>query len=102
MDQQTETPPSNAEKKEKDATEVATNPVATTNGHNTANGVFKDERGDLSYGEPADSSDEGAGHTKAEDQDEASRLKALTTDVRNQDDLERDIGRQVRQTSVNL
>lgn len=28
--------------------------------------------------------------------DEASRLRALATDVRDQDDLERDIGRQVR------
>ena len=31
-----------------------------------------------------------------EGEDEASRLRALATDVRNQDDLERDIGRQVR------
>lgn len=29
-------------------------------------------------------------------QDEASRLRALAADVRDQDDLERDIGRQVR------
>ena len=30
-----------------------------------------------------------------EGEDEANRLRALATDVRNQDDLERDIGRQV-------
>lgn len=30
-----------------------------------------------------------------EDTDEVSRLKGLATDVRDQDDLERDIGRQV-------
>lgn len=29
-------------------------------------------------------------------EDEASRLRALATDVRDQDDLERDVGRQVR------
>lgn len=31
-------------------------------------------------------------------EDEASRLRALATDVRDQDDLERDIGRQVCQS----
>lgn len=31
-----------------------------------------------------------------EDEDELSRLKALATDVREQVDLERDVGRQVR------
>ena len=33
-----------------------------------------------------------------EDEDELSRLRALATDVREQDDLERDVGRQVRDT----
>lgn len=36
-----------------------------------------------------------------EDEDELSRLKALTTDVREQVDLERDVGRQVR-CSINF
>ena len=35
------------------------------------------------------------GQTNVEGEDEATRLRALATDVRNQDDLERDIGRQV-------
>lgn len=34
-------------------------------------------------------------HTQFEEEDELSRLKALATDVREQDDLERDVGRQV-------
>lgn len=36
-----------------------------------------------------------SGQTNVEGEDEATRLRALATDVRNQDDLERDIGRQV-------
>ena len=36
------------------------------------------------------------GNIDLQGEDEASRLKALATDVRDQDDLERDIGRQVR------
>lgn len=35
------------------------------------------------------------GQMNVEGEDEATRLRALATDVRNQDDLERDIGRQV-------
>lgn len=35
------------------------------------------------------------GQMNVEREDEATRLRALATDVRNQDDLERDIGRQV-------
>lgn len=34
-------------------------------------------------------------YVQFEDEDELSRLKALATDVREQDDLERDVGRQV-------
>ena len=37
----------------------------------------------------------GNGQMNVEGEDEATRLRALATDVRNQDDLERDIGRQV-------
>lgn len=37
----------------------------------------------------------GNGQMNAEGEDEATRLRALATHVRNQDDLERDIGRQV-------
>jgi hypothetical protein len=33
--------------------------------------------------------------SQGEDEDELSRLKALATDIREQDDLERDVGRQV-------
>jgi hypothetical protein len=33
--------------------------------------------------------------SQGEEEDELSRLKALATDVREQDDLERDVGRQV-------
>lgn len=36
-----------------------------------------------------------SGQMDVEGEDEATRLRALATDVRNQDDLERDIGRQV-------
>ena len=36
-----------------------------------------------------------AGDADLHGRDEASRLKALSTDVRDQDDLERDINRQV-------
>ena len=82
---------------EEDTPKVRTDYIAMANSHNTPNGVFKDERADSSCGGLTDSSEEGAGYTKAEGQDEASRLKALTTDMRDQDDLERDIGRQVGQ-----
>ena len=34
-------------------------------------------------------------YAQFEEEDELSRLKALATDVREQDDLERDVGRQV-------
>lgn len=37
-------------------------------------------------------------HVDAQAEDEASRLRSLATDVRDQDDLERDIGRQVKST----
>lgn len=46
--------------------------------------------------EPND--DETAGNIITQGEDESSRLKALTTEVRDQDDLERDIGRQVSET----
>lgn len=46
--------------------------------------------------EPND--DETAGNITTQGEDESSRLKALTTEVRDQDDLERDIGRQVSET----
>lgn len=42
--------------------------------------------------------DETAGNINTQGEDESSRLKALTTEVRDQDDLERDIGRQVSET----
>lgn len=45
--------------------------------------------------EPNDDETSGI-NTKGED--ESSRLKALTTEVRDQNDLERDIGRQVGET----
>jgi len=35
-------------------------------------------------------------------EDEASRLRALATDVRDQDDLERDVGRQVYLSSIRI
>lgn len=40
--------------------------------------------------------EDGRAHAHTGDQDEASRLKDLAADVRDQDDLERDVGRQVR------
>ncbi len=56
------------------------------------------EKADLQQGE-AGAIDErcslSAGDIKIQGEDEASRLRALATDVRDQDDLERDIGRQV-------
>lgn len=42
-----------------------------------------------------DESNSGVGDVDLQGGDEASRLRALATDVRDQDDLERDIGRQV-------
>ena len=42
-----------------------------------------------------DGSEANTGRDIAQAQDEASRLKNLATGVRDQDDLERDIGRQV-------
>lgn len=52
----------------------------------------------LQQAEARPNDDETAGNINTEGEDESSRLKALTTEVRDQDDLERDIGRQVSET----
>lgn len=54
--------------------------------------------GNLQQGAAGLNDDEIAGNIDTQGEDESTRLKALTTEVRDQDDLERDIGRQVSET----
>ena len=86
---------------EEDAPEGQMDHLVAANGHNAEDDVFDDSKVYLSKNEHAETAEESDGHTDSQGQDEASRLRSLATDVRDQDDLERDIGRQVgRETSL--
>ena len=54
--------------------------------------------GSLQQAAAGPNDDETTGNINTQGEDESSRLKALTTEVRDQDDLERDVGRQVSET----
>lgn len=61
-------------------------------------GIYGVGSGSLQQAAAGPNDDEIAGNINTQGEDETSRLKALTTEVRDQDDLERDIGRQVSET----
>lgn len=61
-------------------------------------GIVEVGSGNLQQAAAELNDDETAGNINTQGEDESSRLKALTTEVRDQDDLERDIGRQVSET----
>lgn len=58
-------------------------------------GIVEVGSGSLQQAAAEPNDDETAGNITAQGEDESSRLRALSTEVRDQDDLERDIGRQV-------
>lgn len=62
-------------------------------------GIVEVGSGSLQQAAAEPNDDETVGNITAQGEDESSRLKALTTEVRDQDDLERDIGRQVSETA---
>lgn len=61
-------------------------------------GILEVGSGSLQQAAAEPNDDESASNINTQGEDESSRLKALTTEVRDQDDLERDIGRQVSET----
>ena len=95
MGSQTESLPSTVVKKEEDVPEVTIDSPKGANGRNITNGVIKDGSLNSPRGGLIEVSEDTATHAGAEGEDEASRLKALATGMRDQDDLERDINRQV-------
>lgn len=97
MDPEIETLPSIDGKKEEDALEVKEDHLELYKGQNTRDGIL-DDRTIYSFGEElTDALEDSGGRVDEQGQDEASRLRSLATHVRDQDDLERDIGRQVGQ-----
>lgn len=62
-------------------------------------GIVEVGSGSLQQAAAEPNDDQTANNITAQGEDESSRLKALTTEVRDQDDLERDIGRQVSETA---
>ncbi len=95
MDPQTETLPSIVDIKGEDAPEVEMDHLEAVEGYNAKSVTVNERPTDSSSKGLAATSEESTGHGDARGQDEASRLRSLATDVRDQDDLERDIGRQV-------
>lgn len=61
-------------------------------------GIVEVGSGSLQQAAAEPNDDETVGDINTQGKDESSRLKPLTTEVRDQDDLERDIGRQVSET----
>lgn len=61
-------------------------------------GIVEVGSGNLQRAAAEPNDDEASGNINTKGEDESSRLKALTTEVRDQNDLERDIGRQVGET----
>lgn len=62
-------------------------------------GIVEVGSGSLQQAAAEPNDEETADNITAQGEDESSRLKALTTEVRDQGDLERDIGRQVSETA---
>lgn len=62
-------------------------------------GIVEVGSGSLQQAAAEPNDDETVGNITTQGEDESSRLKALTTEVRDQHDLERDIGRQVSETA---
>ena len=95
MDSQIEPLPLTIVKQEENAPEVTIDSLKWPDSRDMVNNVMEDGILDSTHRELVETSEETAGHANTEVEDEASRLKALATGVRDQDELERDIGRQV-------
>ena len=95
MDSQIEPLPLTIVKQEENAPEVTIDSLKWPDSRDTVNNVMEDGILDSTHRELVETSEETPGHANTEVEDEASRLKALATGVRDQDELERDIGRQV-------
>ena len=102
MDPLNESLPSNATENEEDARKVTLGSPEVGMNRSTTDGFKDDENSGSSNRGLVEASDDNTGHTNADGEDEASRLKALATGVRDQDDLERDIGRQVGQQTSSI
>lgn len=97
MDPQIEALPSIDGKKDEDALEVKKDHAEVSKDQNLRDRILDDRNMEQSGEEYTESTKESAGRIDEQGQDEASRLRSLATHVRDQDDLERDIGRQVGQ-----
>ena len=96
MDHLSKNLPSVADRQVGDAPEFEMGHRAVANGRNTRDSIAGSDRYEIACKDFSESLETNTGQDDAQGQDEASRLKSLATDVRDQDDLERDIGRQVR------
>ena len=83
--------------REDDVLQLKEDYLALPKGQISRDGILDDRAIDPSAEEFSEAPEESAGRIHEQGQDEESRLRSLATHVRDQDDLERDVGRQVGQ-----
>lgn len=83
--------------KEDDVPQLKEDYPVLPKGQISGDGILDDRAIDPSAEAFSDAPEESAGRIHEQGQDEESRLRSLATHVRDQDDLERDVGRQVGQ-----
>lgn len=90
-------PKREAFEKEEDVLQLKENYLALPKGQISRDGILDDRTIDPSAKEFSEAPEGSAGRIHEQGQDEESRLRSLATHVRDQDELERDVGRQVGQ-----